>query len=760
MRRPLRRATGAGLVAVAVALLGGCAPPRPNFLLVTLDTTRADAIGAWSGRAGVTPHLDALAGEAVRFDRAYSVTPLTIPAHSSIMTGLYPPRHGVRDNGDYFLGDDADTLAERLAGSGYRTAAAVAAEVTSHHWGFAQGFDAFFDDMGATQRDRWRVSRPGGAVVDDALGWLGGQPADAPWFLWVHLFDAHAPYEPPEPYAARFPGDPYRGEVAYADSQVGRLLDALAARADYDHTWIVVVADHGEGLGEHGEATHGVLLYDPTVHVPLIVRPPGGRAAVVSTPTSLVDLVPTLLTLAGLPASGLDGRNLVPQLRGDPPDPSESDRDVYAESLYAWHHYGWAPQRALIGGVDTLIDSTTPELYAAADRRQGADLAPADPARVAARRVRLEALYAGLAPAGTAHATDLSADQRAQLEALGYVTGDVPAPEGPLPAGLPDPRTHLASLGRVDAARQAVQRGDLTDARAQLEAVLVAEPGLADPQLLLAQVLLRLGELDAAEARLRALDAAHPGAGPRTLLGSLVLQRGRPAEAVEVLRSALETDPYLLSAWIPYLHALLAVSDPSFGAEVARARAALPTSTEIGGLAAFAAAIRGDVATAAPLVDAALAANPNQPLLHHARGLVLAAAGKPNEAEASFDEEVRLFPPAVASRRERVKIYADERRYEEQLAELAFLGTLQPGDPATLHSEAQALFNLGRYPEADRVVAECRSVAPTYAGCAMLEANVLDKMGRAAEAQRAYRRALGLAGQAPPGAPATAPPSP
>ena len=542
---------------------------------------------------------------------------------------------------------------------------------------------------------------------------------------------------------------------------MGRLLDALAARADYDRTWIIVVADHGEGLGEHGEATHGVLLYDPTVHVPLIVRPPGGRAAVVSTPTSLVDLVPTVLALAGLPAAGLDGRSLVPQLSGAPPDPVDADRDVYAESLYAWHHFGWAPQRALIGSDDTLIDSTTPELYAAADGRQARDLATHDPARVTARRASLDALYAGLTPAGTAQATDLSTEQRAQLEALGYVAGDGASPGGPLPTGLPDPRTHLASLGRVDAARQAVQRGDLADARTQLESVLVAEPGLADPQLLLAQVLLRLGDLDAAEARLRALDAAHPGAGPRTLLGSLVLQRGRPAEAVLVLRSALETDPYLLSAWVPYLHALLAVSDPAFGEEVARARGALPTSTEIGGLAGFAAAIRGDTAAAAPLVDAALAANPNQPLLHHARGLVLAAAGNPNEAEASFDEEIRLFPPAVASRRERVKLYADEGRYEEQLAELAVLTTLQPADPTTLHSEAQALFNLGRYPEAGQVVADCRSVAPAYAGCAMLEANVLDKLGRAEEAQRAYRRALGLAGQAVP-APVrvTAPPSP
>lgn len=741
-----------GLPSLLITLVG-CSAPRPNFVLVTLDTTRADAIGAYGERTDVTPHLDALARDGVRFDRAYSVTPLTIPAHSSIMTGLYPPRHGVRDNGDFFLGDDADTLAERLGRAGYRTGAAVAAEVTSHHWGFAQGFGTFLDDMGATQRDRWRVARRGDAVVDDALGWLGAQSEAEPWFLWVHLFDPHTPYDAPVAFAAQFPNDPYRAEVAYADSQVGRLLDVVAARPDADRTWIVVVADHGEGLGEHGEATHGVLLYDPTIRVPLIIHGPGVRPGVVATPASLVDLAPTLLDLAGLPAQGLDGRSLTPELRGEP---GGAARDVYAESLYAWHHYGWAPQRALISAADKLIDSTTPELYAAADRDERADLAASAPDRVAAQRAQLEALYATLVPAGTAHAADLSEEQRAQLEALGYVSGPATTTaDGSLPTGLPDPRTHLASLGIVDAARQAVQRGDYAAARTQLEAVLVTEPGLADPQLLLAQVLLRLGDLDAAEARLRQLDATHPGAGPKTLLGSLLLKRGRPADALPVLRGALDVDPYLLSGWLPYLHALLALSDPSFGAEVARARSALPNSTEIGGLAGFAMAVSGDTVGAAPLVDAALTANPNQPLLHHARGLVLAAAGNPNGAEENFDEEVRLFPPAIASRRERVKIYADERRYEEQLVELGVLRGLIPEDPATLHSEAQALFNLTRYAEAGRVVDDCRALSPTYAGCAMLEANVLQKLGKPAEAQAAYRRALDLAGQAVPPDPPT-----
>ena len=179
-------------------LLSCSTRPPDNILIITLDTTRADRLGCYGHPAGATPNLDALAERGARFDRAYTVTPLTIPAHSSLMTGLLPPRHGVRDNGDYFLSETADTLAERLSAGGYRTMASVGAEVTSHHWGFAQGFSAYFDDLDRGSTDnRWRVERPGREVVDDALGWLADQDSAAPWFAWVHLFDAHHPYTPP-----------------------------------------------------------------------------------------------------------------------------------------------------------------------------------------------------------------------------------------------------------------------------------------------------------------------------------------------------------------------------------------------------------------------------------------------------------------------------------------------------------------------------------------------------------------------------------
>ena len=212
----------------------GCskeAPQRPNIILITLDTTRADVMGAYGGNPQATPAFDALASEGLLLDRAYTVTPLTIPAHSSLFTGLWPPRHGVRDNGDFFLSEGADTLAEHLLAQGYETMASVSAQVTSHHWGFAQGFNAFFDDMGSSQEaesNRWKVERPGESAMDDAVAWLEDRKTpDQPFFAWVHLFDAHHPYVPPQPYKSRFAGKPYLGEVATADAQVGRLLTWL-----------------------------------------------------------------------------------------------------------------------------------------------------------------------------------------------------------------------------------------------------------------------------------------------------------------------------------------------------------------------------------------------------------------------------------------------------------------------------------------------------------------------------------------------------
>lgn len=724
-------------------------PPRPNVLLVTMDTTRADALGVYGNTQKPTPNLDEFAGSAVRFTRAQTVTPLTIPTHSSIFTGLWPPRHGVRDNGDFFLGEGAVTLAERLREQGYATMASVGAEVTSHHWGFSQGFDAFFDDMGQGARDqreknRWRVERRGDAVLADAMPWLQAQTPEKPWFAWVHLFDAHHPYEAPEPYASKFPNLPYLAEVAYVDSLVGQLLDDLEARGELDRTWVILMADHGEGLGSHGEMMHGVLLYDATTRIPLMIRPPGGRkdGRTVDFPVSVVDITPTVLGAVGLPAAeGVDGLDLGPWLAAEPAPAPE--RDVYVESLYAFHHYGWAPQRALVAPDHKLIDSTHDELYLRDDPLEQKNVVGDEKAVHDALVARLESLAAAMTPMDDASSrAEASSERMAQLEALGYVAGA--EAEADPQADLPDPVDRLGLLATLEGARQALQRKDLAGAQKRIEEVLQTEPGLEEARFLLVGVLLGQGKYDEALAALEPLHAASPRSASWTMLGTIHSRAGRADQAADAFAAALDIDPYLANTWAQYLPLLLGTDPERFTEEAKRASALLPDEPLVIAMNGTAMLLRGEKEAAEGELRRALDMDPTVPAANHGLGLLMRQRGEDAKAEEHFLEEVRMHPPGILSRRSLVEMYAEQRRYADQLEQLAVISVHEPANPLTMHSVAQAMFNLGDYEKAAPVVAECRNKFPEYSGCALLDANVLKKLGRDVEAQAAFEEARRL----------------
>lgn len=643
------------LLALAACTRAPAPTPGANVLLLTLDTVRADALGAY-GSATPTPHLDRLANEGARFEAAYTVTPLTIPAHASLFTSRWPPRHGVRDNGEAFLGDDAVTLAEVLRGAGYATMASVGAEVTSHHWGFGQGFDAFFDDMGTTGAGsrKWKVERRADAVVRDALAWLRPRAAEPkPWFAWIHVYDAHDPYRPPEPYASTYRETPYAGEVAWVDAQVGELLTELQTLGELDDTWVVVVSDHGESLGEHGEETHGVLLYEGATRIPFLVRPPRGAAPVAPTlPVSLVDVMPTVLAAVGVaPPEGMDGRDLLPLLGGAAP--ADPDRAVYAESLYAWRHFGWAPQYALMTPSHTLIASTTPELYARADRKQAQDLAASDPATLSALAERLAALQASMGPPTTASRSE-DPRRTAMLEALGYLatesTAGRDATGAPLP-GLPDPVDRLPVLADVERAKVAYRAGDMAGALAAANKAAATDPDIVETQLLAATIEWRTGDPAAALARVAAIDAKRPSSQTRHLLGLLELALGRPEAAAPLLADAVARDPFNASATETWLQTLLILEDfAALRPAADLARTNLPDSAIVSGMAGVAHALGGDAATARPLLEAAIAKKPDQPFVHHGLGVALRALGDEAGARAAFEEEIRRYPPARPSR--------------------------------------------------------------------------------------------------------------
>ena len=335
--------------------------PAPiGVVIITLDTTRADRLPVYGFMGVSMPHLERLAREGVVFDRASSVAPLTLPAHTSLFTGLFPPAHGVRENADPPLAPDHTTLAESLNARGFRTAAFVGSVVLSADRGLSQGFDHYqgvvsTDSPGRSPGPPRR--RRADVVVSDAIRWIDSLEA-SPFFVWAHLYDPHRPYGAPEPFASRY-SDPYIAELAFVDAQIGRVLEALERRRLLDRTIVVVTADHGESLGEHGERDHGIFVYESVVRIPLIVRAPGVPPRRVGDVVRLVDVMPTVMDLLNVSHGPMDGVSAAGLLHGRSAD---RELEAYAESRYP-ARFGWSPVRAIRGGRYKLIDSPRPELY-------------------------------------------------------------------------------------------------------------------------------------------------------------------------------------------------------------------------------------------------------------------------------------------------------------------------------------------------------------------------------------------------------------
>ncbi|HKQ98098.1 MAG TPA: sulfatase, partial [Candidatus Polarisedimenticolia bacterium] len=397
----------AALMAAALAASGCARESRPNLLIVSLDTTRADHLSAYGYAEPTTPNLERYAALGTLFEQARAHVPSTLPSHATLFTGLLPPSHGVRCNGRMRLPESAETLAEVLSAAGWRTGAVAGAFPIEHRFGLAQGFAQYDDDFGGAPNTGFWLGNSTGAferdasqVTDHALGWV--ERSASPWFLFAHYFDAHQPYSPPSPERDRF-ALPYDGEVAFVDRQMGRLIDAVLKRAP--NTLVVIVADHGESLGEHGEEWHNRYLYDATLHVPLVVVWPGHVKAAkrVAVPIGLVDVMPTVLDLFALPPlKRTDGRSLAPALLGDaPPAP----RDLYAETLvWRYEENKGIEVRALLSNGFKAIETRSPrpqeeglELYEiAADPRESSNLAEAQSDKAGALREQLRQWSEGL----------------------------------------------------------------------------------------------------------------------------------------------------------------------------------------------------------------------------------------------------------------------------------------------------------------------------------------------------------------------------
>jgi len=556
----LRGAQSLALVLLlTLPLAGGCSRDsvrNPNLLLVTVDTVRADHLGCYGYRAAVTPWLDGLAKEGLRFDAASSSVPLTLPSHATVLSGLLPLHHGLRNNGAGALPAGTATLATLLAGSGYRTGAFVGAFVLDRRFGLGQGFEVYDDEIPRDPKAGVSLEseRPGREVVDRALAWLKNEDDrrdrrdDRPFFLWVHLYDAHAPYTPPAAWSLRHPGRPYDGEISEVDEQVGRLLAELDRRGVAGRTVVAVAADHGESLGEHGELTHGLLLYEPTLHVPLILRAPGNLTPrVVRTPVSLVDLAPTLAGLLGKAFAGpgvrpRDGRDLAADLlAGREPAASE----VYAESQYP-AIFGWSPLAALRRRDLKYIAAPKPELYdLGKDPKETANLLDRLEPEPAAKgfAARLAEIEAGAVAAPRPTAAD--AEARARLASLGYVAGAAarPTPGKPGAAAGIDPKTMVDLFQRFERANTHLQDGDTKAALGDLEALVAADPANPVFRGKLAEAWRSQGDFGRAVPLYRQAAEASPS-DPEAWynLAAALQEAGRLPEARSAIERALKLD--------------------------------------------------------------------------------------------------------------------------------------------------------------------------------------------------------------------------
>jgi arylsulfatase A-like enzyme/Flp pilus assembly protein TadD len=536
---------------------------QPNLLVITLDTTRADRLGCYGYTTARTPALDSLAAAGVLCEQAYTVAPITLPAHASLFTGLYPPETGVRTNGRGRLGDSVETLAQQLARNGFDTAAFIAAFVLDKKFGLDRGFKTYDDEFAPDDPDTsmFLRRRSGDTVVDAALAWLK-RKRSRPFFCWVHLYDPHLPYvSHPEIPDDDFRTRPYEAEITYADRQVGRLLDFLRRQRLDEQTLVVVAGDHGEGLGDHGEASHSWMLYDSTLRVPLIWRWPGqlpaGRR--VQSPVSLVDVYPTILDELGIrPARAVSGRSLRTALVG-----ADTGRSAcYAATDDPFLLNGWSPLRALIADNWKYIRTAKPELYDLAnDPREELDLAETNHVQREIMERQMVDFEVRLAPRDEVE-VQLSLAERRALAGLGYAAGAPGKPMGTDGKGLPDVKDMLKLNAVVEEARYLVSRRSFETAIQRLGDVVYRSPGHTQATLVLADALIGIAELDkAAAVCLKLLDVNPDARGAHFELAKVFEAYGRDDDAAAEYQLELAVDPLWGEAHYQLAHLALKKDD-------------------------------------------------------------------------------------------------------------------------------------------------------------------------------------------------------
>jgi arylsulfatase A-like enzyme/Tfp pilus assembly protein PilF len=647
----LRAAAALGAVAMGAAWAVARAAYRPalpareaglNVLLVTIDTLRADALGCYGNARAATPWIDRLAAAGVRFAQAQAHNVVTLPSHANILTGRLPLAHGVRDNAGFRLPSEVETLATTLSRQGYRTGAFVSAFTLDSRFGLDRGFDVY-DDAFTSGAGAAAFELPERAAVETvaaARRWIdaaGGRP----FFAWVHLYDPHAPYAPGEPFASRFASDRYLGEVAATDAALEPLLAPLLERGAKGRTLVVLTADHGESLGEHGERTHGIFAYEATLRVPLVVYGPRLlRPRLVETRVQHVDLLPTILDAVAVPAPGaLPGRSLLPAAAGAP----ARDTPAYFEALSGQTTRGWAPLHGLVRGGWKYVDLPLPELYdLARDPREESNLAAAHPQEMDRLRAALAALRAQ--DRGPRGATE-DRETRERLRALGYLSSSAPA-EGRVYTADDDPKRLIELDAMIETVLARHRAGDVAGALELCEEVVRRRPGMPSALLQLALLRRKSGQLPAAVSALeQALAASPDDEGTAALLGSYLNEAGRAREAERLLEPFARRAEPALDVLVARGIALSQLGRHRAAAEtLAAAARADPSNAMTGVQLGTAALLAGDLAGAQAALEEALRLDAGLAVAHRTLGVVAEQRGDPEAALRHWAAAINLDP--------------------------------------------------------------------------------------------------------------------
>ena len=647
-------------ILLGAALVAGCSrspiDSRAPIIIISIDTLRSDHLPAYGYTKVATPAIDRFRADAILFEHAYSHCPLTLVSHASLFTGLLPADHGIRDNLGYDLNPKATTLAQLLKSKGYATGGAVSAVVLRGETGIKRGFDFWEDtiDIDPTFLSIGRAQRSGDATRALAQKWIGEHEHDSqPFFFFFHIYEPHTPYEPPEPFRSRY-ASPYDGEVATADDVVGKFLDYLRAEGIYDRATILLMSDHGEGLGDHGEDEHGVLLYRETLQVPLMLKLPKAKrkGTSVVAPVQLIDVFPTIASAFGTAPANLAGKSLL--------DIGAADRPIYSETYYPRLHFGWNDLHSLISGAKHYIHAADPELY---------DLST-DPAET--RNVLLEdrrtytALRDQIKPYIKSAATPSAVDdeQKQQLIALGYVGSTVStAPD----AVLPDPKKNIGKANAISHAFRLFRDNKYEETLAVTSGLLRENPNMLDIWALHSRALSKLNR------REEAIDAAKQGLriSPNTAslavtVANLSLELGRLDDAQAHAKLVLKQTPHDAHEVL----ARVAMRRKDFAKARQEANAAFDNDKNRPGhlmLLGQIALEEGKVEEALGDFDQSAALRqaknqPDLPRLNFFRGDCLARLGRSDEAEAAFLTEIKNFPTDPQPYKNLILLYAVEER--------------------------------------------------------------------------------------------------